>query len=138
MIPMAGVRIAAATAATGFVLLAGFQILLVLGVARGRAAWGGASEVLSPALRIASAGAAFVLVMAALVVLGRAGYWGGDASAGVFRWGTWILAGAMAVGALINFASPSGWERAVTARLALALAFMCLVVGVGNNKTRSQ
>jgi hypothetical protein len=43
---------------------------------------------MTPALRLASAVTAVVLVLAALIVLGHAGYWGSLLLATAFRWGT--------------------------------------------------
>jgi hypothetical protein len=82
-------RIAGAIAAAGFLVVAGYQVLLALGIAFSGAAWGGAT--LTPTLRIASAVSAVVLVLAALMVFGRAGYWGTRIPAAIFRWGTWVL-----------------------------------------------
>ena len=48
-------RIAAIVAAVGFTALFVFQILLAAGMPLGRAAFGGASDTLSPELRVASA-----------------------------------------------------------------------------------
>lgn len=63
-------------AATGFTLVAAFQVFLALGISLGQAVWGGVYETLPPGLGIASAISAVVLVVAATVVLGRAGYRG--------------------------------------------------------------
>ena len=79
-------RAAAAAAATGFSLLAAFQVLLALGAPLGHAAWGGAQERLPSGLRIASAFAAVVFVVAALIVLGRAGYRMSPVPLSVARW----------------------------------------------------
>jgi hypothetical protein len=64
-----------------------------------------------------------------LIVLGRAGIiWRARSNADLFRWGTWLLAVAMAVGAVPNFASQSRWENFVFGPLALVLAGLCIVV----------
>src|SRR4051794_33513169 len=82
-------KAAAAVAAVGFVVVAGYQVLLALGIAFSGAAGGGAP--LTSALRLASAVSAVVLILAALVALGRAGYWGSRLPFAIFRWGTWAL-----------------------------------------------
>ncbi len=129
-------RSAGAVAAGGFILVAAFQISLALGAPLGYAAWSGTHDVLPPGLRIASAASAAVLVLAALVVLGRAGYWGATVVPfGVFRWGTWALVGAMALSAVANFASSSGWERFLMGPVALLLAILCLVVALTGART---
>jgi len=58
-------RTAAAAAATGFSLLAAFQLSLALGAPLGHLAWGGAQERLPSGLRIVNAFAAVVFVVAA-------------------------------------------------------------------------
>lgn len=123
-------RLAAIAAAAGFVLVAGFQIALAFGAPWGRGAWGGAHDVLPTRLRIASSVGAVTLILGALVVLGRAGYWGSAMPSGVFRWGTWALVAAMALSAFGNFASSSRWERLLMGPMALLLALLCLVVAL--------
>ncbi len=116
-------RIAGAVAAAGFLVVAGYQVLLALGIAFSGAAWGGAT--LTPTLRLASAVSAAVLVLAALIVFGRAGYWGPLVPAAIFRWGTWALFGGMVLSALANFASSSAGERFILGPSALLLALLC-------------
>ena len=115
---------AAAVAAVGFVLVAGYQVLLALGIAFSGAAWGGAT--LTSALRLASAVSAVVLILGALVVLGRAGYWGARLPFAIFRWGTWVLVVGMFLSALANFASPTIGERFFLGPAAVLLALLCL------------
>jgi hypothetical protein len=126
---------AAVVAATGFVVVAGFQLLLALGVPWGRAAWGGGQATLPPELRVASSVSIAVFIGAALVVLGRAGYWGLRFS-GAFRAGTWFLAVATGLGAVLNLASSSVWERFIWAPVALLLAVSSLVVARGPGDER--
>jgi hypothetical protein len=115
---------AAVVAVVGFVLVAGYQVLLALGIAFSGAAWGGAT--LTSALRLASAVSAVVLILAALVVLGMAGYWGSRLPFAIFRWGTWILVVGMLLSALANFASPTVGERFFLGPSAVLLAVLCL------------
>jgi uncharacterized membrane protein YhhN len=68
-----------------------------------------------------------VLVLAAMIVFGRAGYWESRVPAAIFRWGTWVLVGGMALSALANFASPTASERFLLGPSALLLAFLCFV-----------
>jgi len=122
--PVGPTRIAAAIAVVGFVIVAGYQVLLALGIAFSGAAWGGAA--LTPALRLASAVSAALLVMAALVVSGRVGYWRPRLPAAIFQWGTWVLVVGMAFSAFANFASSTAGERYFLGPSALLLAFLCL------------
>src|SRR5438270_6671135 len=130
-------RAAAAAAATGFSLLATFQLLLALGAPLGHAAWGGAQERLPPGLRIASAFAAVVFVVAALIVLGRAGYGMSPVPLSVSRWGICLLVGWLALSALGNFASLSDFERLLLGQFGLLEALLCLSLarGVGSDVT---
>ena len=97
----------------------------------GRAAWGGAHTHLPMGLRVASAFSVEVWVLAALIVLGRAGFGVSPLPLGFVRWGTWILVGVLPLGAVMNFASPSNWERFLWGPVALILAALCLAVARG-------
>ena len=121
---------AAVLAAIGFVGIAAFQVALAAGVAWGHAAWGGAHAELSTGQRICSAVAVVVWVAAALIVLGRAGFWGAVSSRlrTFFSWGTWFLAAVSVLAAVLNFASQSRWENLIFGPLALLLAILCTVV----------
>jgi hypothetical protein len=116
-------------AAAGFFVVARYQVLLALGLAFSGAAWGRAA--LTPTLRLASAVSAIVLVLAALIVGGRAGFWGWRVPAAIFRWGTWVLVGGMALSALANYASPTAGERFFLGPSALLLAFLCFAATRG-------
>jgi len=124
-------RAAAAGAATGFGLLAAFQVALALGAPLGHAAWGGTQEQLPSGLRIASAFAAVVFVVAALMVLSRAGYRMSPLPLSVARWGIWVLVAVLTLSALGNFASSSNWERFLLGPIALVEALLCLIVARG-------
>ena len=101
------------------------------GAALGAASWSGAYEGQLPmGLRIASGVAVGVYVLAALIVLGRAGFRGVPLRYGFLRWGTWVLVGLMFVGALENFASSSVWERFGWGPVSLILALLCLFVAL--------
>jgi hypothetical protein len=69
-----------------------------------------------------------VWVLAALIVLGRGGFKVSPLPAAILRWGTWILVAVSLVGALLNFASSSPWERFLWGPFTLALAGLCLLV----------
>jgi hypothetical protein len=126
--PVSTVRGVAIMTAIGLAIVAAFQVALALGVPWGRAAYGGTSETLPPELRVASTVAAIVWLLAAAVILGRAGYWGSPRWAAIFRRGTWLVAGLLGLGALVNFASSSPWERFGWGPLALLLAIGCVVL----------
>lgn len=128
---------AAAAAAVGFLAIAAFQLLLALGAPLGRGAWGGTHVQLPMGLRIASAFAVGVWVLATLIILERAGYQISPVPLAVARWGTWVLVGVLPLGALMNFLSKSTWERFLWGPVALILAVLCLVVAQSEGGTMS-
>lgn len=125
-------ELAAILAATGFVGIAIFQAALAFGAPFGIAAWGGTHPGRLPSrLRVASAFACGFWLLAALTVLERGGSAVVSLPSGLARWGTWALVVLLPVGALLNFASRSRWERFVWGPLALVLGVLCLVVALG-------
>jgi hypothetical protein len=123
-------RSAAAIAAVGFVLVASFQAALALGAPWGRAAWGGAHERLPNRLRVGSSFAVVLWLVAALVVLSRAGYDWSPFPFSVARWGTWVLFGMLALGTLMNLVSRSRLERLIQTPIAAVLSILCLLVAL--------
>jgi hypothetical protein len=123
----------AVAAAAGFLAIAAFQAALALGAPVGRAAWGGIHARLPVKLRIASAFAVGVWMLAALIILGRAGSQVSPLPPAFARWGTWILFGVNLLAALMNFASHSSWERFLWAPAALILAVLCLIVALNGS-----
>jgi hypothetical protein len=122
-------RVAAAVAATAFIVVAGCEIYWALGDSRGLSgAWGGNRDHLPVGLRVASAFAAVLLVAGAIIVLGRARYWASSDRLGVLRWGTWALVAVMGLSAIVNLASSSSLERFQNGPAAVLLTLLCLVV----------
>jgi hypothetical protein len=119
---------AAVAAAIGFLVIAVFQAALALGAPLGRAAWGGATAVLPARLRISSAVAFVIWLLAPVIVLGRAGIEVVALPRDLLVWGTWALVVLSALGAVVNFASSSHWERFGWGPLAALLAVLSLVV----------
>jgi hypothetical protein len=122
------VKGAGALAAIGCVGIAAFQVALAGGAPLGRAAWGGAHERLPRNLRVASAVAAGVWVLAALIVLAGAGFEASPIPASVADWATWVVAGLLLVGAVMNFISRSRLERLIWGPVALVLAGLTVIV----------
>lgn len=124
------VTTAALVAAAGFLGIAAFQAALALGAPLGRAAWGGANRIIPPRLRRASAVAAVVWLFAVVVILGRAGVIEVPTPSIVLVVGAWALVLLSAVGAIVNLASSSPWERFGWAPYAATLAVLSLVVAL--------
>ena len=125
-----GVQITAVGTAIGLGLVALFQAAIALGAPFGRAAWGGEhAGVLPRSLRAASGVAFVVWSFAALVLLGRVNL--GPLAGASIRWATWLIAGVLAVGTLMNAASRSPWERFGWAPFTLLLTAACAIVARG-------
>jgi hypothetical protein len=125
---------AAKLAAMGLGIVASFQLLLALGAPWGRAALGGSNEgTLPPELRVVSSVSMALFLGAAAVVLGRAGLWGSDRFLGAFRVGAWALVAILPLGALMNLASSSPWERFGWAPFTVLLAVATFVTARGRS-----
>ena len=124
-----GVAVAAVVIIFG---IAAFQLLLAAGVPLGRAAWGGAHRQLPGRLRVASAIAVALWVVAASTVLERGGHDVGPISAEAARWAIWIIVALLGSGAILNVASSSPWERFLWAPIALIAACSCAFVAMGD------
>jgi hypothetical protein len=125
------VRTAAWLAAIGFIGIAAFQAALSVGAPLGHAAWGGKYRRLPPSLRVGSAIAIVVWLMAASIVLGHAGFDVPSPPEAVRAWAIWVVVGLLLVGTVMNAASRSGWERFVWAPVSFVLALLTIVVALG-------
>jgi hypothetical protein len=130
-------RRVAGVAAGGFLVVAAFQVALALGAPFGRAAFGGAhAGRLPPDLRLASALAAALLLLAAVHALSRGGFTSRFPRAGSRRF-SWVLLGVTVVETLMNAASSSPWERFGWAPYTLVLATLCLVLARSGRDART-
>jgi hypothetical protein len=124
-------EIVALAVAIGCLGIAVFQVALAAGAPLGGAAWGGAHERLPRNLRVASAAAAAVWVLAALIVLAAAGFEASPIPAAIADWATWVLAAFLLVGAVMNLLSRSRLERIIWGPVALVLAGLTAIVANG-------
>jgi len=98
--------------ACGFAAVVGFQLALVAGAPWGSAAWGGSIPGQLPAeLRVASAFSACFWLVATLTALSRGGIAASPIPYTFSRRAMWGLTALLAVGAVMNAASSSRWER---------------------------
>jgi hypothetical protein len=121
-------RIAVALA-VGLMLVTAFQTASTFGAPFGAAAQGGTNPgALPDALRLRTGAGAVVWLIAALVVLARGGRALVSLPQAVTRVGTWAVAALLAVGAVLNFASSSPWERFGWGPYTLVMLTLCLVL----------
>lgn len=126
----AGPRIAALTAAGMYGTWAALQLSLAAGAPLGQHVWGGNQEAtLSPGMRIASGGAALVLIWMLSVVLARADLAGiKPVPTGRLRGFTWAIAGYLALNTIGNLASQSTIEQRIFAPMTALMAALTAVV----------
>jgi hypothetical protein len=107
-------------------LLTVFQLLLILGLPLGHAAWGGQNEVLPTGYRVASA--ASILIYGAILWIARRRIDKPDRKG--FRIAAWLLFAFFCVGVLLNTVTSSAIEHIwVPVNLILAWAFFLLARG---------
>jgi len=114
---------------TGLLIVVAFQAALTLGAPFGAAAMGGTNPGKLPdAVRLVSGFLTLVWFLAAMVVLARGGRALVPVPHAVARVGTWVLVGLLGVGAVMNFASSSPWERWGWGPFTLIMLTLCVVL----------
>jgi hypothetical protein len=130
--------LAAVVASALFMAMVVFQAALALGAPVGAHVLGGRNAGRLPGrLRVFSGIAAVVLVVAALVILARAGLisWPSGGS-GLLAPASWAIAGFLVLNTLGNLTSQSRVERTVLAATTALLAVLCAYVALaGGNST---
>lgn len=130
-------RIVGVVLAAGLAAVAAVQMFWTLGGTWGvHAASGGAYEEVTTALRVQSAFAAVLFAVGCLVALARVGLWTAPVSFRVVRIGAWVLTVALWLGAVVNVAAPTNWERFGNGSVALVLAILALVVAGAGREHR--
>lgn len=115
--------------AVGLLIVTAFQAALTFGAPFGAAALGGTNPGQLPdPVRFVTGFSAVVWLFAALLVLARGGLALAPLPGGVFRVGTWVLVGLLGLGALMNFASSSPWERFGWGPFTLVMFTLCVVL----------
>ena len=98
--------------AVGLLIVTAFQAALTFGAPLGAAALGGTNPGQLPdAIRVVTGFSTVVWLFAALLVLARGGHALVPLPEAIPRVGTWVLVGVLGLGALMQFASSSPWER---------------------------
>jgi hypothetical protein len=110
---------------------AGLQLALAAGAPLGEMVWGGSSAVLPAPMRLASAGAAAYLALAAAALLVRAGDFGRRLPAAPFRWFAGFLTLQLALNTAANLAARSPAERYGMGAASALGALLCLAAFIG-------
>jgi hypothetical protein len=109
------VELAAVAAAVLMGAVAVFQIALAAGMPLGDATMGGRAAtvegVLQPRYRVIAVASAIVLILAAWIVLARAGLVTIPLDDQVLSWSTWVVAGFLALNTLTNLSGRHPLER---------------------------
>ena len=128
------VQIAATAAAALLALVALFQLLLAAGLKLGEATMGGRAQVidgaLAPRYRLAAVASAVLLIVAAIIVLSRAGMVDIGLPDGVVVIGAWVVVGFTILNTLTNLSGRHPLERygmsALTVVVAILTAYVAL------------
>ena len=108
--------------------LAVFQVLLIAGLPLGRFAWGGQNRVLPVRLRRGSAVSIVLYAAFAVVALERVGQIDLIPSDGFVVVLTWVIAGYLLLGVVMNLLSRSRPERYTMAPVALVLGALAVLI----------
>jgi hypothetical protein len=125
-------RLIAIVGAVVFLAVAVFQVALALGVPLGELAWGGQQRLLPRSLRVGSALAAVIWLVAAVFVLERADVTALGLNDTVASVGVWVLTVLLAVGTIMNAISRSTKERLVMTPVAGVGFVVCLIVALSS------
>jgi hypothetical protein len=122
------IELAAVVAAVLMAAVAAFQVALAAGLRLGEATMGGRAPtvdgVLQPRYRAIAFGSAIVLVLAAWIVLGRAGTVSVFLDGQALVWAAWLVAGFLALNTLTNLTGRHPIERWGMASITLAAALL--------------
>ena len=123
--------------ATGILIVVVFEAALTLGAPFGEAAMGGTyAGTLPEEVRLVTGILTLVWFSAAVVVLARGGRVLLPVPPTVARVGAWVLVGLLGLGALMNFASSSPWERFGWGPFTLIMFGLCLVLALSGSPKR--
>ena len=129
-----GVETVAMLAAVLFGALAIFQVALALGAPWGAFAYGGRAiqedGTLPITYRLASAVAAVVLVLFAIVILTRAGVIGTAGDSTLVSVLSWVIVAFLVLNTLSNVSAKHWIERFVFGGITVVLAVLCAIVAV--------
>ena len=122
------VETAGNTATVLFAIFIGIQLLLAAGILPVSIAWGGRQTELTPALRVASIVAVFILVAFIYIIRYRAGLIGSIPAPTAIRLMAWVVTAFMALNTVGNFASVNNTEKLLFGPITIVITIACLIV----------
>lgn len=111
-------------------LLIIFQIALSFGAPIGFLAWGGQHKILPAKMRVASLLSIVIYTLMAIVILSKAGVIAIFSESQTLTVTTWIIAGYLTFGILLNAISRSKPERYTMTPVALLMAVAAFIVAL--------
>lgn len=120
------------------VCLSIFQLLLILGMPLGYAAWGGKYKVLPLNLRIGSLISIIIYVIAIYTILSKSGIIYKHTNIKFVNIATWVFAILFIISAFLNFASQRVWERFIMSSLSILLGLSFLRVAKSKGMEHSK
>lgn len=127
--------VAANVATVLFAIVIILQLLLAAGILPVTMAWGGTQTELTPALRLASVAAAFILALFAYIIRRRAGLIGDAPPSRAIKIMSWVITAFMVLNTLGNLTSQSTAEKTVFTPITLLLAISCFVVSISKQES---
>ena len=122
------VETAGNTATVLFAIFIGIQLLLATGILPVSIAWGGRQTELTPALRVASIVAVFIVGAFIYIIRYRAGLIGTVPAPTAIWVMAWVVTAFMALNTVGNFASVNNTEKLLFGPITIAITVACLIV----------
>jgi hypothetical protein len=116
------------TATVLFAIFIGIQLLLATGILPVSIAWGGRQTELTPALRVASIVAVFILGAFIYIIRYRAGLIGTIPAPTAIRVMAWVVTAFMSLNTVGNFASVNSIEKLLFGPITIVITIACLIV----------
>ncbi len=105
-----------------------FQVLLILGLPLGNAAFGGQHRVLPAAFRVGSFISILVYLLIIFVLRARAGLQSPVSNQKLLRYGSWTAVVLFALGFVMNAASPSRYENFIWAPILIITTYLSWLI----------
>lgn len=105
-----------------------FQLLLVIGLPLGNAAFGGQHRTLPAEFRIASSVSTLLYLLIIFILRARAGLESPIKNQKLIRYGSWVAVGIFTLGFILNAISESRWENFIWAPVLLISIYLSWLI----------